>query len=171
MVLRQADAARLSAEELYDALITATQTEVPMYIHGFAEPIYYAGQLPDPMEPRSDGNIRNFLTQFGRGDWWTIPRKSSPSLLQVLYLMNSYVNVSRSLPNGAQGSNTRIARLSQAAITEDEAIDELFLATLSRTPTKTEQDLLDRLRKGNRDQWLSDVQWSLINKLDFIFNY
>lgn len=162
---------RLSAEEVYDALIIATQTEVPMYIHGFTEPILYAGQLPDPTEPRGDSNIRNFLTQFGRGDWWTIPRKTSPSLLQVLYLMNDYMNVGRTFTTGAQGSNTRLARLAQSPIREDEVVKQIYLATLNRYPTRQEQDTIDKLRKGTREQWLSDVQWALLNKLDFIFNY
>jgi len=162
---------RLSAEEVYDAVITATQTEGPMFITGFPSPVYYAVQLPDPTEPRGDGNIRNFLTQFGRGDWWTIPRKSSPSLLQVLYLMNDSMNVNRTLPTGTYGANTRLARLAQAPISEAEAITQMYLATLSRYPTDDETAKLTSLRKGVRDQWLSDVQWALLNKLDFIFNY
>lgn len=162
---------RLSAEEAYDALVTATETQVPMQIHGFPEPIFYAAQLPDSTEPRGDGNIRNFLNQFGRGDWWTIPNRTTPSLLQVLYMMNDYMNVSRSLTTGAQGSNSRAGRLTQSPLSEDEAIRQLFLATLSRPPSDEELATLAKARKGNREQWLSDVQWTLLNKLDFIFNY
>ena len=162
---------RLSAEEMYDAVITSTATERPIYIQGFPEPVWYASQLPDPTEPRQEFSIRNFLTQFGRGDWWTIPSTKSPSLLQVLYLMNDYMNVSRSHVTGGQGSNTRVAKLAQSSLTEEEAVRQLFMATLSRYPTSEEQASMARLRKGSRENWLSDVQWALLNKLDFIFNY
>jgi hypothetical protein len=162
---------RLTAEEAYDALVTATETQVPMQIHGFPEPLLYASQLPDATEPRGDGNIRNFLTQLGRGDWWTIPNRTTPSLLQVLYMMNDYMNVSRSLTTGAQGSNTRAGRLVQSSMTEEQVVRQLFLASLSRPPSADELAVLAKARKGNRDQWISDVQWILLNKLDFIFNY
>jgi hypothetical protein len=26
-------------------------------------------------------------------------------------------------------------------------------------------------RHGTRDQWLTDIQWALLNKLDFLFNH
>jgi hypothetical protein len=81
------------------------------------------------------------------------------------------MNVNRTLPTGTYGANTRLARLVQSPVSEADAIEQLYLATLSRYPTEDEKTKLASLRKGARDQWLSDVQWALLNKLDFIFNY
>ena len=48
----------------------------------------------------------------------------------------------------------------------------MFLATLSRYPTDAEMVILLKNRQSNaRYQWLSDMQWALLNKLDFAFNY
>ena len=56
-------------------------------------------------------------------------------------------------------------------MTDDEAIQILFKATLSRPATSEEMATVKTLRKGTRDSWLPDLQWALINKLDFLFNY
>ena len=85
---------RLTPEEIYDALITATMTPTPMYVDGFDQPLYYASQLPDPSEPRNNHGIRNFLDQLGRGDWWLRPSTNESSVIQALFLMNDrMVNV------------------------------------------------------------------------------
>ena len=47
----------------------------------------------------------------------------------------------------------------------------MFLATLTRYPTERELALVMERRTGPRYQWLSDLQWALLNKLDFAFNY
>ncbi|MGH9720201.1 MAG: DUF1553 domain-containing protein, partial [Bryobacteraceae bacterium] len=162
---------RLAAEEIYDAVVTATQTVTPMYVQGLAEPLFYATQLPDPTEPRSNGSIRTFLTNFGRGDWVLTPRKSTPGVLQVLFMMNDFsVNI-RTFPMDTQNAGSRVSRIVQSSMTEDEGIRQLFLSTLSRYPAEAELATMRSLRSGRRDEFLSDIQWSLLNKLDFIFNY
>jgi hypothetical protein len=47
----------------------------------------------------------------------------------------------------------------------------MYLATLTRYPTAAEIATVKQRSVGNRDVWLSDLQWALLNKLDFIFNY
>jgi hypothetical protein len=44
------------------------------------------------------------------------------------------------------------------------------MATLSRFPSDAELATALKYRNGVRAQWLSDLQWALVNKLDFIFN-
>jgi hypothetical protein len=56
-------------------------------------------------------------------------------------------------------------------IADEEAIRRMFLATLTRYPSDGELALVMQRRSGPRAQWLSDLQWALLNKLDFIFNY
>jgi hypothetical protein len=75
---------RMTAEQIYDAVATATGTLTPMYVEGFSSPLMYAGQLPDVTEPRSDGNITYFLSQFGRGDWVSSPRNSTSTVLAAI---------------------------------------------------------------------------------------
>jgi hypothetical protein len=47
----------------------------------------------------------------------------------------------------------------------------MFVATLSRGPSEGEMARVLAYRSGARAQWLSDLQWALLNKLDFVFNY
>jgi hypothetical protein len=58
-------------------------------------------------------------------------------------------------------------------LSEDEMVKQLFFATLGRRPTDTERAALARNRgtRASREDWLADLQWALLNKLDFIFNY
>ena len=56
-------------------------------------------------------------------------------------------------------------------MSDTDAINNLFLAALSRYPTSDEMAILQQDRTGTRDQWLTDIQWALLNKLDFLFNH
>ncbi len=47
----------------------------------------------------------------------------------------------------------------------------MFLAALSRYPTGDEMQAINQDRTGSRDQWFTDIQWALLNKLDFLFNH
>src|SRR6185503_18277562 len=159
---------RLFAEEIYDAVITATGTEVPMQVEGFARPIYYAIQLPDVTEPRSNGSITNFLTTFGRGDWWQVPRRQSSDVLQVLYQMNDNQINFRTF--GSRNVATNVTRVMEAGLGDREAVNRIFLATLSREATDKEYSILISKKTANYEQWLSDIQWALLNKIDFVFS-
>ncbi len=160
---------RMTAEEIYDSLITATMTETPMFVEGFDQPLTYAAQLPDPSEPRQDNRISTLLSNFGRGDWLLLTRNSQASVLQVLYLMNDSEMVFRSFGN--QGLTTRVGLLCQQPLPASDAIVQLYLGTLGRPPNASEWPVLLGAKSADYQQWLSDIQWALINKLDFVFNY
>ncbi len=164
---------RLSAEQMYDAMVTATRTEQPMpLISGTRMPVY-ANQLPDPTEPFSDFRVVDFLNQFGRGNWMTVDRSSDPTLLGLLFMMNDSNNVNRSLgtSTASVGITNRVHEINANVADDTEAIQRMFLSTLSRYASESELTLVMQRRTGPRYQWLSDLQWALLNKLDFAFNY
>jgi hypothetical protein len=164
---------RMTAEQIYDAVTTATGTSTPMYVEGFSAPLTYAGQLPDVTEPRSDGNITYFLSQFGRGDWFNSPRNSTSTVLQVLFLMNDNQINARTFASRDGSRSTRVATLLASNLAEAEMVRQLFLSTLGRNPTADETAALQKNRgsRASLEDWLTDVQWALLNKLDFLFNY
>jgi hypothetical protein len=164
---------RMTAEQIYDAVATATGTLTPMYVEGFSSPLQYAGQLPDVTEPRSDGNITNFLSQFGRGDWVSAPRNSTSTVLQVLFLMNDNQINARTFASRDGSRSTRVATLLASNLSESEMVRQLFVSTLGRNPTTDETAALQKNRasRASLEDWLTDVQWALLNKLDFLFNY
>ena len=64
-----------------------------------------------------------------------------------------------------------MARLTASVVSDEEALRELFLATLGRDPSDAELSIALDHHKGDREHWLSDIQWALLNKVDFLFNY
>ena len=163
---------RLSAEEMWDAIAIATQTEQPMNVAGWANPVMYANQLPDPYEPWDSYNVSNFLSNMGRGNYTTVPRDSSPTLLGLLFLMNQgdvYQRVSE--PYGQYNPANRAARVALTAKDDTTAIQQIYLATLARYPSDAEvKMILSTTGTDPRWVWLPRMQWALINKLEFIFN-
>ena len=136
-------------------------------------PVTYANQLPDPTEPATDGGVTNLLAQFGRGNWLTVATNNGPTLLGLLYSMNDNFVVNRTFGDTLASvvPNNRVSQIHAIATSDEDAIRRMFLATLTRYPTEAETATVLASRSGTRDQWLSDVQWALLNKLDFIFNY
>jgi hypothetical protein len=90
------------------------------------------------------------------------------SPLQPLLLMQSPVVNDRVLA----AKDSRVQRLLDTYKTDSPRIvDELFLATLSRPPSGPEQQVaLDAIAK-NRVEGAQNLQWALINQVEFFFNH
>jgi hypothetical protein len=168
-------ARRLKAEEAHDAITKATGI-IPNYTvqrsyDANAKPAWtmqWAMQLPDPTEPRSDGRARNFLNTFLRGNRDGQPRKSEGSILQALSLLNDTFVTNRVRAR----DNSTVQKLLSQSLDNNRLVEELYLATLSRYPTATEKTAaVNYLTQGNRTQQLEDLQFALINKIDFLYNY
>jgi hypothetical protein len=85
-----------------------------------------------------------------------------------MMLMNSpFVTRRVSAANG----NSLVARLTGYGKSSVEIVDELYLATLSRYPSPQERQLAVSWIEKDRKQGAEDLHWSLLNKLDFVFNY
>jgi len=68
----------------------------------------------------------------------------------------------------------RAARLAGSKLTDDQVLDELFLATLSRLPSDGERSLLAvafRESPGKRRAAIEDVLWTLLNTKEFLYNH
>jgi hypothetical protein len=163
---------RLSAEELWDSIAIATQTEQPMNVAGFPNPVMYANELPDPYEPWDNPNVTGFLSNMGRGNYTTVPRDSSPTLLGLLFLMNQadvYQRVAE--PYGPYIPLNRSTRVAITPLSDTDAIQQIYLATLARYATDAEiKTILNARGTDPRFVWLPRLQWALINKLEFIFD-
>ena len=124
---------RLAAEELLDALTLATGVrpnlpEVP--------PDTGAEQLPDPHVGK-DG----FLDLFGRPSRESsceCERRSDISLPQALNLVNG-----QTISDAVAGGNGRVAKAILSGKSDRDLVDELYLASFSRTPTRGRSQSLD----------------------------
>jgi hypothetical protein len=159
---------RLDAEEVHDAIAKATDIPGNYTLQGALPPVSWAMQFPGTEEP-SDSTVAAFLNAFGRGDRDTNPRRSDGSILQSLDMLNSPVLLDR-IHMKDQGSHVAIL-LSQTTEVPT-IIGDLFLNTLSRPPTAQEIALFTPwFQQSGTQVAAEDLQWVLLNKVDFLFNY
>ncbi len=167
-------ARRLDAEEVHDAILKATGIGITYQLRdqlgNNTFTVNWAMQLPDPTEPRGNAQSVQLLNSFIRGDRDVKPRSQEPSIQQALNLMNSQFVMTR-VHQRDTGSAVR-ALLADANLTPTQIVTQLYLNTLSRNPSQSELDKLTPLFSSlGRQPAAEAVQWSLINKMDFCFNY
>jgi hypothetical protein len=161
---------RLPAEVMLDAVSQIT---------GVAEPFdsYPSGtramQLPDVRVSSY------FLDVFGRPkrkQTSAAERTQDPSLTQALHVINGgTLNTKLQSPDGM------VSRLVREHATDEQAIDQLYLAALSRKPSVTERRLVlaalnaARQQEGDKDKArqlaLEDVTWAMLTSKEFLFNH
>ena len=166
---------RLKAEEMHDAVLRATGTTVSYTLRGFPQPITSAMQLPDPREPNNNpGGATTFLNNFLRGNRDNVARSDEVTITQAMTMMNDNAFVLSRVRSTAATSMVR--RLLTGGRTNDQMVDELFLAALSRYPTSQEKEAALKRYAGmvtvdQRSAASEDLLWVLLNKVDFWFNY
>ncbi len=95
-------------------------------------------------------------------------RSMEPALPQKLFLMSDPLLLAKfSEPAG------RLQTLVKSNKTDEECLEELFLATLSRMPNTRDRKSFAEHRQllGNRRDALIDTMWALINTREFILNH
>ena len=153
---------RLGAEQLLDAL--GECTGVPEKFEGFPTGTR-AAQLPDTGVPSY------FLDVFGRPArqiTCECERTSEPNVAQVLHLMNSAgVNDKLSAKTG------RVAQLVDAKLPVRQMVDELYLDSVSRFPTREESRTAIKAIEASpeRQKASEDLLWALLNSKEFLFNH
>jgi Protein of unknown function (DUF1549)/Protein of unknown function (DUF1553) len=153
---------RLSAEPLMDAVTQAAGVrpsfpEVPEDTS--------ASQLPDP-HVGADG----FLDLFGRPTRESsceCERRADFSLPQALNLVNG-----TTISDAVADAKGRIARNVLAGMTDAAMVEDLYLATLTRLPTKSEaENGLRYLAGGPQTLKAQDLLWALLNSKGFLYVY
>jgi len=152
---------RIKAENLLDAISLVTDTKDK----------FQGLPLGARAVQIADGTSSTyFLTTFGRATRETVCScevKMEPTLSQALHLLNG---------------DTVNAKIQQGGLTPklltnkkfpEERIIELYIRSLTRTPTKEEiEKLLPTMGEGsNQQQALDDIFWALLNSREFLFNH
>ena len=107
---------------------------------------------------------------FLRGDRDVKPRSQEPSIQQALNLMNNTFVMTRIHQNNANSTVSKL--LANTALTSQDIITQLYLNTLSRNPTTEETNaLLPLFSSQTKRDATEGIQWALLNKVDFVFNY
>lgn len=167
---------QLSAEQMWASLGRAI---------GYARPLAF-----HEANAMQNGDVAEFLQSFQKA---SSLEDAEATILQALRLMNGDVtnrSSSATGEDGAVGGNQQTAMavnpvfeplvLTSLAtfpgMDNKDRIEALFLATLSRTPTKAESKKLTKYigetgDKTEQAQRLGDVLWALLNSAEFRFNH
>jgi hypothetical protein len=155
---------RLMAEEVLDAIFRATNVGAVIPVSSGGT-VTKAMQLPDPFEGAS---FRAFLNNFGRGNRDDDERSYDSSIVQALALMNDRVVTSRV---NATTNNSLVKTLVTKPESPEAIAEALYLATLSRYPTAAEKAAaVAHLNSGALTRKTEDLQFALLNRIEFLFN-
>ena len=167
-------ARRLDAEEIHDSIVKAAGRP-PTYSLDYTgstyalAPVSWAMELPDTVEPRSNGGVAQFLNSFGRGDRDQTRRDASGSSLEALNMMNNAFVMNR-IHNANNGST--VQQLLRQTTDPLAIIEGLYLSTLNRFPTLDEITIATSvMRRLGNQRGAESLQWALMNKLEFLFSY
>jgi hypothetical protein len=163
----------LSGPEVADVIAQATGK--PYTLSNSGTPATRVKQLASA----TAGDMRAIMQAFGQSTRETpmvIANRASP--VQAMLMMSSPSVTSRVAANGGGA----LQRLLEAGKSNTEAVEELFLRSLSRFPTPQESEtalrmLDERTSKlpyvtvADRIQALEDIQWSLLNTAEFLLNH
>ncbi|MEJ7607189.1 MAG: DUF1553 domain-containing protein [Bryobacteraceae bacterium] len=164
----------LTAEELHDAIASATERPGKFVVR-VPEPDgsvdraagVSVGMAMQLSVPNSGGALKSFMQAFGQSNRGAPPRAPSPSPLQPIMLMRSPVVNDRVLAQ----NDSRVQRLLDSYKDNGKIVDGLFMATLSRQPAAEEKDLALAAMQKNRVEGAQNIQWALLNMVEFLYNF
>jgi hypothetical protein len=166
----------LTAEELHDAIATATERPGRFGGGGRRRPVNADDPPPSPpvtmaMQvslPRAGGELKSFMQAFGQANRGTPARPPQPSPMQPIMLMRSSVVTDRVLA----ANDSRVQRLLDSYKDDDgKVVEEMFVATISRPPAPEEKALAVAEMGNNRVEGAQNVQWALLNLVEFLYNF
>ncbi len=116
-------------------------------------------------------NLAYALRIFGRPPRTTAcdcERTADPALPQTLFRMTDPTVMAK-----FSDRTGRVAILAKSEMTDEQLVDELFLATLTRFPKPEEKaSSLDHLKNTkSRTEAVTDLLWALVNTREFILNH
>ena len=179
----------LGPQQLHDSLVTATA--VPGSYKSGADEVQLARELLDPAHVNRE--VSEFMRAFGQKSRDEMPARTPTSSLQAMLMMNSDVVLERvkaegesrvaQLLAGVEADRIDVAQAWRAATgrepTEQELaraidralVEKLYVGTLTRRPLAAEMDVALGALQEDRKQGLENLQWALVNKPEFLFNY
>ncbi len=162
---------RMKAEEIHDSLVNATNLFTQIPIPGTGQRARFALDLYDPEDAQRSRDpeikeIHFFLESFGQENREYSERTNDGAITQAVLLMNSPF-VLRQV-KAAQGSY--LAGLLKEQIPDDQKITRLFQRFLTRNPSQQEIAQATDIVLSSEKGW-EDLQWLLVNKVEFVHNY
>lgn len=162
----------LTGPEVVDAIATVTDSPPKFSFSGTT--VHRVKQLASPSDlgarrGRGEGaEIDALMQSFFQSNRMTpAPVGNKGSTLQALLMMQSSVVNRRVLGD----SNTRVARLVDSELSNEEIVEALYIATLSRPPGSGERSVGADVLMHNRRGGAENLQWALLNSPEFLLNH
>jgi hypothetical protein len=159
----------LTGPELIDAIAAATDTPAGIAFSGITTTRVKQLVGPEDLGRRGDGPAIDALMQsfYQTNRRTPSPEGNKASALQAMLMMRSTVVNDRVLA----ASGGRIKRLLASTMTNEQVIDEIFLATFSRKPSQPEAGVALRALEHDRTAGAQNLQWALLNTPEFLTNH
>jgi hypothetical protein len=154
----------LTAEELHDSIVVATERPTASDAGASSGPRM---AMQSTMPIGRSGELKTFMAAFGESNRNTPPHAPAPSPLQPIMMMRSPVVNDRVLAQ----KDSRVQRLLDSYSDNNKVVDELFMATLSREPMPAEKTLALSAMEKDRVQGAQNIQWALLNLVEFLYNF
>jgi len=152
----------LSAEQLLDAItaVTGISETFPGYPRGTRAIELAEGAIEHPFLKAFAKPVRDVTCECARED--------DPSLSQVIHLLNN-----RDVVQGIKSSESRLGQWLASGKTNDEVVELVYLATLSRRPTTAEREVIHRHLSASSDRAAGfyDVQHALLISNEFLLRH
>jgi len=171
----------LTGPEAVDIVTQATAAPFDLKLYG--QDRQYVKELTSPLSLKGDGGgggalnagnspekqlIFAFMQSYYQAERAMPPvDKNVASPVQAMMMMTSPVVTKRVSAEG----KTRVANLLKAGKSDDEIIEELFLASLTRRPTADEVEVAKRVIAKDRKTGPENLQWALLNSTEFLVNH
>ena len=166
---------RLSAEQVYDAIVKATNLHIPIQIPLTDKKVNYMVQLRGPSDlwrssslgPQLRQDLQFFGETFGQANREFNEPSRQGSIIQAALMMNSNLVKEKAKPSNGSYLSTLLSN----GIESSKMVESLFWQFLTRDPDKLEMEAsLELIRKRGREAGGEDLQWVLMNKMEFLFN-
>lgn len=167
---------RLTAEQVYDAIVKATDLQVPIRIPLTDQTVEYLVQTRGPgdlrrsatLDPQAREDLQFFTEAFGQANREFNEPTRDGSIIQAALMMNSKLVKEKAKP--AEGSY--LGRLLDLDLANDQLAKALYWRFLTREPEPEElRASLDLLGERGQASGGEDLQWILMNKLEFLFHW
>lgn len=168
---------RLMAEVLYDAILDVT--DVPTVFgnvvlrDGSTQKTEFYEEGTRALQLYDSAVQSYFLKTFGRNEreiTCECERSNQPSMVQALHLANG-----DTLNEKLADTKSVVARLLGSGAPDREVLEEAYLMTLTRMPTKAESDRLLKLMEGadeaEKRLVFEDLFWALMTSREFLFQH
>lgn len=166
---------RLTAEQVYDAIVKATDLQIPIRIPLTEKTVEYLVQTRGPgdlrrsatLDPQTRKDLQFFTESFGQANREFNEPTRDGSIIQATLMMNSRLVREKAKPI----ERSYFESLLKRDLSDAQLADALYWRFLTRAPEPQElRASLDLLGERGQEGGGEDLQWILMNKLEFLFN-